>query len=87
MFIRIVGSNVANVIVATVVAMSECLRGRGTMGIARVKGPIEGIQMPPRGTDNARSAAPDPKGQSWLDFPIAFRFNLNGPALATNIAS
>ena len=27
----------------------------------------EGIQLPPRGTDNDRVAAPDPKGQSWLD--------------------
>ena len=27
----------------------------------------EGIQLSPRGTDNVRVAAPDPKGQSWLD--------------------
>ena len=57
------------------------------MGIARVMGAIEGVQMPPRGTDSVRIAAPDPKGQSWLDFPNTFRFNLNGLAFAINIAA
>ena len=28
---------------------------------------VEEVQVPPGGTDNVRSAAPDPKGQSWLD--------------------
>ena len=60
-------------------------RGRGTMGIARVKGPIEGMQMPPRGTDNVRIAAPDPKGQSWLDIQVTTWFNYNRSALTINI--
>ena len=60
---------------------------RRVWGVAKVKWAIVRIQVPPRGTDNVRIAAPDPKGQSWLDFQITFRFNFNDPALAITIAA